>query len=63
MYKDVQYRIIYHKVIKKLICSKMNYSFSIKWKIAQSLKIMFLKKKKENCMMWQKPCFIILGDK
>ena len=61
MYKDVQYRIIYHKVRKKLICSKMNYSFSIKWKIAQSLKIMFLKKK--NCMMWQKPCFIILGDK
>ena len=46
MYKDVQYRIIYHKVRKKLICSKMNYSFSIKWKIAQSLKIMFLKKKK-----------------
>ena len=42
----------------------MNYTFSIKWKIVQSLKIMFFKKKKkENCMMWQKACFIILGDK
>ena len=48
MYKDVQYRIIYHKVRKKLICSKMNYSFSIKWKIAQYLKIMVLKKKKRK---------------